>query len=158
LHALLTRLTLDPSAAEDLLQDLFLKLDRSAGFPWAKDPASYACRAAIHLALDWRRDRARSMQPLVHDPVASSASPLAALVHREDVEKVLEALTQLPTLYRDCVVLHYLEREPYEAISGQVGKTPHQVRALCHKALLRLRAVLQKPSSSVRFTPEGGIP
>ena len=157
LHALLTRLTLDQDAAEDLLQDLYLKLDRAAGFPVATDPAAYACRAAIHLAFDWQRGQARSMRSLSHDPIASPPSPLAALVHREDMDKVLQALAQLPALYRDCLVLHYLDQEPYEVISGLVGKTPHQVRALCHKALGRLRCLLKTPPSSVRITPEGGI-
>ncbi len=158
LHALLTRLTLNRDAAEDLLQDLFLKLDRAAGFHAATDPAAYACRAAIHLAFDWQRNRPRKMQALAHDPIAKPTSPLAALVQREDFEKLLQAIAQLPPLYRDCVVLHYLEHEPYEAVAIQVDKTPHQVRALCHKAILRLRSVLNNPPSSVRSTPEGGNP
>jgi RNA polymerase sigma factor (sigma-70 family) len=150
LHALLTRLTLDRDAAEDLLQDLFLKLDRAAGFFAATDPAAYACRAAIHLAFDWQRNRPRQTQSLAHDPIAKPSSPLAGLIQREDFEKLLRAIGQLPPLYRDCVILHYLEHEPYETVAAQVGKTPHQVRALCHKAILRLREVLTDSPSTIR--------
>jgi RNA polymerase sigma factor (sigma-70 family) len=150
LHALLTRLTLDRDAAEDLLQELFLKLDRAAGFADASDPAAYACRAAIHLAFDWQRGRPRKTQALAHDPPAKSSSPLAALVQREDFARILGALGQLPPLYRDCVVLHYLEHEPYEVVAAQVDKKPHQVRALCHKAIARLREILNEPPASIR--------
>jgi RNA polymerase sigma factor (sigma-70 family) len=144
LYALLTRLTLDRDAAEDLLQDLFLKLDCSPGFPAAIDPAAYACRAAIHLAFDWRRNRPRATQSLNHDHVANLPSPMAALILREDFEKALQAMGRLPALYGECLVLHYVENEPYEIIASQVGKTPHQVRAVCHKALVALRSVLSE--------------
>jgi DNA-directed RNA polymerase specialized sigma24 family protein len=55
LHALLTRLTLREDVAEELLQDLFIKLQG------AKDQGridcwyAYARRTAINLAFDWRR-------------------------------------------------------------------------------------------------------
>ncbi len=144
LHALLTRLTLHRQTAEDLLQELFLKLDRSAGFPRATDPAAYACRAAIHLAFDWRRQRHKTPPPksLASEPATSPPSPLALLVQREEFEQVLGALAAVPALSRDCLVLHYLEHESYEAIAQQLGKTPHQVRALCHKGIVRLRTLL----------------
>jgi len=53
LHVLLTRLTLREDVAEELMQELFLKLSRSDGFRRAHDPVAYACRAATHLAFDW---------------------------------------------------------------------------------------------------------
>ena len=47
LHALLTRLTLRADVAEDLMQELFLRLRRSAAFPRAGDPGGHATRAAF---------------------------------------------------------------------------------------------------------------
>ena len=74
--------------------------------------------------------------------MAGESSPLMDLVQRESHEQMLRALEELPTLGRDCLVMHYLEQKPYEAIALQIGKTPHQVRAACHKALSRLRRLL----------------
>ena len=51
LHLLLARLTLREDVAEDLMQELFLKLHRSGGFLKARNSRAYVRRAAIHLGL-----------------------------------------------------------------------------------------------------------
>jgi RNA polymerase sigma-70 factor (ECF subfamily) len=152
LHALLTRLTLHPDAAEDLLQDLFLKLDRSKAFQRAADPVAYARRAAIHLAFDWHRQRQNTppCESLPGETAGNAPPPLSLLVQREELGQVVDALAALPALSRDCLVLHYLEYEPYEAVAQQIGKTPHQVRALCHKGIIRLRSLLGPPRAPSR--------
>jgi RNA polymerase sigma-70 factor (ECF subfamily) len=149
LHALLTRLTLREDVAEDLLQELFLKLTQRPGFGRAQDPVAYAFRAAINLAFDWRRARKKvpRMEPASDDLVGRGGSPPREAARREELQRVLDALVRLPGLNREIVVMRYLEQHSYETIAGQFGKTPHQVRALCHKALSRLRSLLDKGST-----------
>jgi len=144
LHRLLARLTLREDVAEDLLQELFLKLRDSAGFRRADHPAAYARRAAVHLAFDWHRrnDRRPPQAPLPEELPGQEPSGLDALVRREELGGVVRCLGELPEASRDCLVLHYLEQEPYEEIARALGKTPHQVRALCHKGIARLRLLL----------------
>lgn len=55
LHKLLVKLTLRRDVAEDLLQDLFLRLSKSKGFHRSPSPERYLFRAAINLAFDWPR-------------------------------------------------------------------------------------------------------
>ncbi len=142
LHALFTRLVLRPDVAEDLLQELFLKLQHADGFARAADRKAYAFRAAVHLAFDWRRAH-RPMQPLATEPPGAATSPLDRLIDAEELEQVLEAIGQLPDLGRQVVVLRYLQQQEYAAIAEQLGKTEHQVRGLCAKALARLRSLLR---------------
>ena len=59
LHALLIRVTLREDVAEDLMQELFLKLNRSKAFDRAVDPVAYAGRTAVNLAFDWRHRQKR---------------------------------------------------------------------------------------------------
>ncbi len=144
LHALLTRLTLRPEVADDLLQELFLKLREADGFRLADDAPAYARRAAIHLAFDWRRrQRKAPVTGALPDRAGGSESPAAALIRQEEYQEILAALDTLPELYRLCLVLHHLDHQPYEAVARQVGKTPHQVRALCAKGIGRLRVCFQ---------------
>jgi len=142
LHALLTRLTLRAGVAADLLQDLFLKLHGSEGFARAENRKAYAFQAAIHLAFDWRR-RQRPYEHLSTEPVATGESPLDLLIDAEELEQVLEAIERLSPLAQQVVALRYLQHEEYPAIAEQVGKTEHQVRALCAKAIGQLREMLQ---------------
>jgi len=150
LHALLWRLTLRRDVAEDLMQELFLKLAQSDRLGRAKDPLAYALRTATNLAFDWRRAQ-RQLPPtevLFGEPTADDRSPLSRLVRREEVERVLDTIGQLPKPGCDIIVLRYLEQYEYDAIARQFGKTPHQVRALCYKAVRRLRSLLEQTSSA----------
>lgn len=54
LHALLTRLTLRPDVAEELMQELFLKLSAAKDQGGIDCWHAYARRTAINLAFDWR--------------------------------------------------------------------------------------------------------
>jgi DNA-directed RNA polymerase specialized sigma24 family protein len=38
--------------------------------------------------------------------------------------------------------MRYIQQQSYDDIAEQMGKSPHQVRALCHKAISRLRDLL----------------
>jgi RNA polymerase sigma factor (sigma-70 family) len=141
LHALLLRLTLRADVAEDLLQELFLRLNRSAEFAGAANRTAYALRAAVHLAFDWRRQRKHPAVGLheFEQVEGDSGSPLQTLVAREQMERVLEMVSTLKGVQRDAVVMHYIQQESFQSIAAQLSKTPHQVRALCHKGIRQLR-------------------
>lgn len=144
LHALLGRLTLSQDVVGDLMQELFLRLCRSRGFDKARDPVAYAYRAAINLAFQWRRSRRLKFQSLDEDclPTENCPSSLGIMIREEQLQRVLDATSQLSRLARDAVIMHYIEQEPYEEIGRRLGKKPQHVRSLCAKALARLRVLL----------------
>jgi RNA polymerase sigma factor (sigma-70 family) len=145
LHALLTRLTLRADVAEDLLQELFLKLRRAAGFTRAVDRKAYAIRAAVHLAFDWRRMR-RTTEPLLSDPPGVAESPLGRLIDADELDRILDAMQKLSERSRQVLVLHFIEQQDYAQIAAQLRKTEHQVRGLCHKGLTKLRTICRQPA------------
>ena len=49
------------------------------------------------------------------------------------------AMEQLSPTDRELVVLRFLHGTSYEELADQLGPTPHRVRALCSKAVGRLR-------------------
>ena len=143
LHALLNRLTLDEHAAEDLMQELFVKMGGSRQFRTAQNPAAYLRQAAIHLAFDWRRSKRRSKlaPPGRLEIEAVDASPGAdvKLMEREQWQRILDAADVLIGASREVFVLHYLQQLSAEEIAAHIGKTPHQVRALAYKAVSAVR-------------------
>jgi RNA polymerase sigma-70 factor (ECF subfamily) len=149
LHTLFTRLTLREDVAEDLIQELFLRLRDSQGFEDADDSTGYAIRTATNLAFEWRRKqlRRREIQGTEIDPESTAPTPLAILEKSEQYEQILSALDQMSELARQVVILSRLEGRSYESVARQIGKTPHQVRALVSKAVGQLKQCFDTPVS-----------
>jgi RNA polymerase sigma-70 factor (ECF subfamily) len=138
--------------AADLLQELFLRLGQSSGFDQADDPAAYAWRAAINLAMEWRRHRQ-------HDPLIAAASvsevdvaltepsPLERMARTEQFEQLLDGVNDLSELSREVFLLRFIEEQSYGQIAGRLGKTPHQVRGICHAAVRQLRQMFADADS-----------
>lgn len=148
LFALLTQLTLREDVAEELLQELFIRLSRSAGFARSESREAYVVRSAINLAFDWRRKQKRALRPasLTTDVPSTASSPLTTLINREELEQVLDAANRLNTVRREVFILRYVQQESYEVIAERLGRTPHQVRGLGHKAVQQIRKQLSSGS------------
>jgi RNA polymerase sigma-70 factor (ECF subfamily) len=152
LHTLLTRLTLREDVAEELMQELFVKLSDVATSEKISNWDAYAYKAAVNLAFDWRRRNRQSFVPLeeISEPASDDCSPLEGLIHNEAVQQVLSAVGQLNGAAREAFVMRYIQQESYESIAEQLDKTPHQVRALCSRVMNYLRDVVgqSRPSSA----------
>ncbi len=153
LHALLFRITLHEDAADDLFQDLFLRMSNSAAFLRADNPVAYVFRCASNLAFDWRRSRQRRMRREVDAGVAADEAdeespPLRNMIVREELNKVLNAVERLPESQREVIVMRYLQQLSHLEIAAQTGRTAQQVRGLCAKAIHRLRALTDSPLSA----------
>ncbi|UCD53195.1 MAG: sigma-70 family RNA polymerase sigma factor [Phycisphaerales bacterium] len=145
LMALLTRLTLREDVAEELMQDLFLKLSGNRNLTEVDCLYAYARRAAINLAFSWRRRealrRSRSLDE-IPERASDNHAPLSRLVQSEEMEQILAVIGRLGGTSREAFVMRYIQQDSYEAIAEQLDKTPHQVRALCFRAMKHLRATL----------------
>ena len=144
LHVLLVKLTLSEDAAEDLLQDLFLRLSNSNGFLRATSPEHYLFRTAINLAFTWRKrnQRAHAMAGLSDGDTTQWDQPIEKAVRREEMKRVLAAMDGLPKASRELLTLRYLEGLSYDQMADSLDSTPHRVRALCSKAIARLRKLI----------------
>ncbi len=144
LHRLLARLTRREDVVGDLLQELFIRLWNSKAFDKAEDPFAYAYRAAINLAFEWRRKQKARCQPLEENCPAAEDGPsaLGKIIQAEELEQILNATSKWTDLARDVVVMRYIEQASYEEIAQRLGKKPQYMRALCAKAMARLRELL----------------
>jgi len=157
LFALLTRLTLRQDVAEELMQELFLRLHGAREQGDIDCWYAYARRAAINLAFDWRRrEKSRRLCPLDEslERVSQAGSPLSKLIESEELEQVLTAIGRLRGPSREAFVLRYIQQESYEDIAEQLGKTPHHVRALCSRAMSALRELVLKDGREVQHVED----
>jgi RNA polymerase sigma-70 factor (ECF subfamily) len=141
LYALLTRLTLREDVAEELMQELFIKLNHSRFAGKVANLNAYARRTAINLAFDWRRSQKRAVPAmgLAAEPVSNDSSPLSKLIHTEELTEALNAIGQLNKSSREALIMRYIQQESYDNIAEQLGKSSHHVRALCSRAIRHLR-------------------
>ena len=151
LHALFIRITLCEDIAEDLLQELFLRLHRRKGFTAIQKPKAYMFTAATRLAFDWRRAqrRRRDQDILSVEPAGDSSSDTSRSERLDELQSLLDDIGRLPRQSREIVVMRYLGECSYEEIASELGKSSHQVRALCHKTISKLRKLQEdKPRDS----------
>ena len=117
---------------------------------------AYARKTAINLAFEWRRNRKLNRMGLdqISEPASKGISPLNRLIRTEELDEILNAIGKLNKVPREAFVMRYIQQEPYDYIAEQLGKTVHHVRALCSRALIRIRDILERnhSQSSIKET------
>ncbi len=156
LHAWLARATARHAAAEDLLQELFLRLLCSKAFENAPNPEAYLVRSAINIAFDWRKSAAKTngLMALNADVADQAGKPIDALIETERVQHVLAAMDALSERDRELLCVRYLDESTYESIAELYETSAHRFRSRCAKAVARLRKVLES-NSATQLSREG---
>jgi RNA polymerase sigma factor (sigma-70 family) len=116
--ALLTyanRLVKDSARAEDVVQEAFLRLRGAAATTIFEEPLAYLYRIVRNLALDLERRLAvegrhevGGVEDLAAGVPDAVPSPEAAAAAREEFQKLLRALDELPERTRIAVEMHRL--------------------------------------------------
>jgi RNA polymerase sigma-70 factor (ECF subfamily) len=134
----------DETAAEDLVQEAFIRLSRSVGR--IQDPArgaAYLRSIVINLARDHNR---RGLVSLRHRPPDPEHTPSAEelALGRSRRQDVIEALRQLPGRQRDCLTLRfYYDMSPSEIADG-LGLSPNSVKTHLRRGLRALALALEE--------------
>lgn len=148
LLGMLTRLTLDQDAAEELMQELFIRLFEIEHIENIENLQAYACRTAINLAFD-RRQKQRSFAAVPDNQTDRRIPPVdLQLIQAEQLDQILNALEQISGLTRECVVLRYMEQMDDNEIAKRIHKNTQQVRGLCSKGIQRIRQILNEQETS----------
>lgn len=133
----------DRTAAEDLVQEAFLRLARNHHRINDQDrAAAYLRSIVINLARDHNR---RGLVSLRHrlpaEPDDRSAEDHVA--EGESRREVIEALRALPRRQRDCVVLRYYLELSIGDIAGTLGLSPNSVKTHLQRGLRSLKSQLE---------------
>lgn len=138
--------------AEDVLQELYLKVSRASADD-VIDPAAYLYRMAMNLARDFRRGVARArlrdadwadasntmVGADAKDEMPSAENALAA---KQRLAQVRLALDDLPPQTRRIFVLHKIEGRSHQEIATSLSISKSSVEKHMHTALQRLVARL----------------
>ncbi len=137
----------DAALAEDATQEAFIRAYRhlamlSDGAKFAGWISTIARRAAIATGLRHRREldmreRWALEQPTATEPPGEDADECAA-------ETLRRALTELPAMHRECLVLFHLEGKSGAEAAAALGISESALRVRLHRARAALRERLEK--------------
>lgn len=117
--------------AEDLVQELYLRLQRSAE-PEVREPAAYLYKMALNLARDHQRERLRSkardrqwveatQTELGGEPVVGGTPADLAYGAKQRLERLMAALEELSPHCRRVFTLHKFEGLAHAEIAARLG-------------------------------------
>ena len=143
--AMITRTLTDRSQAEDVAQDVFLRIHR--GLPYFRGEArlsTWIYRIVVNVCT---QDRGRGTSSIsLDDENAPVAPPSSADRHAQDLElrdRLEKAIAQLPAQYRLLVGAHYLRGVQYEELAEAMGLPLGTVKTQLHRAKRQLRRLLE---------------
>ncbi|HQY15848.1 MAG: RNA polymerase sigma factor [Ilumatobacteraceae bacterium] len=131
----------DRDAAEDIVQEAFLRLARHAGRIDALDRApAYLRSIVLNLARDHNR---RGLVSLRHHATAGREVDVGddtadQLVRSEESDRVLQAVRRLPGRQRDCITLRYFEEYPIDRIAITLGVSVNSVKTHLQRGMAAL--------------------
>lgn len=134
---------LSRAEAEDLTQEVYLRIARMDDVSAIRKPEAFLFQAAANLLRDKvRRDRVR--HSMDHVPIdscqlpAEDTSPFRVLAGKQSLEGILRTLNALPTRQRDVFVLHRFEGLTYTQIGAKLGISVSAVEKHMMKAIARI--------------------
>jgi RNA polymerase sigma-70 factor (ECF subfamily) len=151
LLAFLTRLTGDAAAAEDVTQETFLRLHRSADkFESTRGLRPWLFSIAANAARDHHRYHARRQAASLNAPVrgndadsstlatlhpANTETPHARLERAEVEQRVRRAVDRMPMHLREILLLSYFQQLSYNEISSTLQIPLGTVKSRLHAAV-----------------------
>lgn len=146
---LIYRMVADRALAEDLAQDVFLKVHR--GIPYFRGEArlsTWIFRIVQNVCVQ-ARNRPRGDEPLEGTPRSDAPArefgkPDEAFAAVETRDRLTKALSKLPENYRMLVVAHYLRGVQYEALAEALNLPLGTVKTHLYRAKRRLRELLEE--------------
>src|SRR6185312_6685938 len=142
--ALIARATQDRSRADDLAQDVFLRVHR--GLPYFRGEARLSTWIYRIVANVCVQDSSRPATVSLDDERAAPAVPSAADRQFGDFElrdRLEKAIARLPANYRLLIAAHYLDGVQYEDLAAALALPLGTVKTQLYRAKQQLRRMLE---------------
>lgn len=145
--AIVLRLVRDRASADDVLQNVFVKVwNRSDRFDARRgDGMAWLATMARNEAIDWLRKHRREA-PSPHDPdelSGGAASPPVAADRAASRHALTECMTELPEVQRSCIRLAFLEGLTHGDLADRLAAPLGTVKARIRRGMARLKRCLE---------------
>jgi RNA polymerase sigma-70 factor (ECF subfamily) len=132
--------------AEDLTQDIFLKIFKSLGtFDRRANFQTWLISVSRNLCIDHYRSVRKERETIDRDvdaneltPTSSEPGPIAALEHRDRVTLLRHALSELPPTLRTAVLMRDIQEMSYQEIADRLGLPEGTVKSRINRGRTEL--------------------
>lgn len=151
LFAFLYRFVSDGATAEDLFQEAFIQVHRNAKSfdaqrkfrPWlftiaankARDFLRSTSRRTVHSLDHVARGQDEDSATFLDLMQSDMTPPPVELQNAEDVARVQRVLAELPTIYREVLVMSYFHEFSYKEMADMLGIPLGTIKSRLHAAL-----------------------
>jgi RNA polymerase sigma-19 factor, ECF subfamily len=149
LHRFLVRRLRQPQDAEDLAQEVFMRLSRIENSEFVRQPRAYLFGVASHVVSEFRIRNAHAREWVTVDsqildhrnehPCDLQPDELAERLNTQ--RQLRKALEQLPPMHLAVFLLHKRDGYSYEEIAQQLDLTVRRIETLLGEAKAQLRAM-----------------
>lgn len=150
----LTRNTQD---AEDVVQEAYLRAFRFFSGFHGGNARAWLLAIVRNTCYSWlekhrSHEAATAFDEQVHTEIIESRDPEALLLRKADVQSLQQALEELPTTFREVLVLVEMEGLSYKQVAEMLGIPIGTVMSRLARARRRLREYLCRDSSASKNT------
>lgn len=147
LYGIILRVVLQRSTADEILQEVYVKIWQRAGeFDSGKaSPITWMATIARNRAIDEiRRARPETGAGLdeASEVAAELMDPLGGREHSESLRALIACLKSLPDERRDIILLAYCRGMSRDAIGKRLNKPVPTIKTWLHRGLAQLRTCL----------------
>ncbi|MCU0912504.1 MAG: sigma-70 family RNA polymerase sigma factor [Rhodobacteraceae bacterium] len=146
LYGLLIRILKDEAEAEDVLQDVYVKIWHNAGRYAANgmSPMTWLITIARNAGIDRLRARPRPLAAESAEAPDPAPGPEAAAIAAGEARRIAACLAELEPDRAAAVRGAYLDGLSYEALARRHGVPLNTMRTWLRRSLLRLRECLSR--------------
>jgi RNA polymerase sigma-70 factor (ECF subfamily) len=151
LYGIILRIIRNRSSADDVLQDVYLRIWRSAASysPDAGPPLAWLNSIARNRTIDLLRRKSFATPPVEDsdgDWYEKIAGPRDAEADFIDIEALRRCLGGIEEPHRSCVLLAYYEGYSRDELADRFGKPVNTIKTWLHRSLVSLKACLEQAS------------
>ena len=143
--------------AEDLTEQTFLQayrhFERAQRESDGRPLRPWLIRIAHNLAANYYRDRARRPQTPIDDagPLAATHTTETLVEKRQDLERILECVQQLPDDRREALIMRFALGMDNREIARALGRTDGATKVLLHRAIRQLEEFVKTAEGPTDF-------
>lgn len=135
--------------AQDVVQDAYVKVMEAQSVFDVKQPLAYLHQMVRNLAIDMHRRAALETRFFISEEEGMQVpehygTPETAVIHRQDLRTIADALAELPARTRRAFELHRLSGLTQREIADKLGVSTTLVNFMIRDALNHCRAALKK--------------